>query len=202
MDHILAPYLESLIGRSIPGLGLAATIVLVLLAGLFGTNVLGKHLLAYFDRGLSRVPVVAGIYTSTKQFMEAIGTTNTKSFKRVVLVEFPRKGLLTLGFVTRDVYVITGKDGTRHEVLNVFVPHSPNPVTGFILVVQKSQVIGVDLSVEEGVKIIVSAGIITPARTYSMDDTGAMMDAARQEWLPGDSAAGGAPAGGPEKSAG
>jgi uncharacterized membrane protein len=171
LDSILAPYVENLIGRDIPGLGLAATIILVLLAGLAGTNILGKHLLSYFDKGLARVPVVAGIYTSTKQFVEAIGTANTKSFKRVVLIEYPRRGLLTFAFVTKDAYAVVGKDGTRKEVVNVFVPSTPNPTTGFLLIVPASHVVGVDLSVEEGVKLVVSGGIIAPFRTCVLDHT-------------------------------
>ncbi len=181
LDNILAPYIQELIGRDIPGVGLAATIVLVLLAGLFGTNVLGKHLLVYFDKGLSRVPVVAGIYTSTKQFMEAIGTANTKSFKRVVMVEYPRKGLLTFGFVTKDVYTMMGKDGSKTEVMNVFVPSTPNPTTGFLIVVQKSQVIGLDLSVEDGVKLVVSGGIISPARSYVADNVPPLAEPTKPE---------------------
>jgi uncharacterized membrane protein len=191
LDSILAPYIEHLIGRDIPGLGLAATIILILLAGLLGTNVLGKHLFAYLDRGLARVPVVSGIYTSTKQFMEAIGTTSTKSFKRVVMVEYPRKGLLTFGFVTKDVYTVAGKDGSRTEVMNVFVPSTPNPTTGFLIVVQKSQVIGVDLSVEDGIKLVVSGGIISPARQYISDGVKPLIEPTTQEGLPGGPATGG-----------
>ncbi len=171
LDSILAPYIENLIGRDIPGLGLAATIVLVLLAGFVGSNIFGKHLLTYIDKGLARVPIVAGIYMSTKQFVEAIGTANTKSFKRVVLIEYPRKGLLTFGFVTKDVYAVAGRDGTTKEVVNVFVPSTPNPTTGFLIVVPKSQIVGVDLTVEEGVKLVVSGGIIAPYRTCVLDDT-------------------------------
>jgi len=184
VDNILAPYIESLIGRDIPGLGLAATIILVLLAGLLATNVFGKHMLSYIDRGLAKIPVVSGVYVSTKQFVEAIGSTSTKSFKRVVLVEYPRKGLLTFGFVTKDVYTVVGKDGTTKEVVNIFVPSTPNPTTGFLIVVQKSQVIGVDLSVEEGVKLVVSGGILAPTRTCVLDDTRPLAESAGREESP------------------
>jgi uncharacterized membrane protein len=171
VDNILAPYIQHYLGRDIPGLGLLATIILILLAGLLGTNVLGKFLLSYFDRALAKVPVVATIYLSAKQVVEAIGTTNTKSFKRVVLVEYPRKGLLTLAFVTRDSYTVAGKDGANKRVINIFVPSTPNPTTGFLIILPESQVIGVDLSVEEGIKLVMSGGIISPTRTYMLDDT-------------------------------
>jgi len=184
VDNILAPYIENYLGRDIPGLGLAATIILVVLAGLLATNVFGKHMLSYIDRGLAKIPIVAGIYVSTKQFVEAIGTANTKSFKRVVLVEYPRKGLLTFGFVTKDVYTVVGKDGTKKDVVNIFVPSTPNPTTGFLIIVQKSQVIGVDLTVEEGVKLVVSGGILAPIRTLVVDETRSLSETTPAQELP------------------
>jgi uncharacterized membrane protein len=185
VDNILAPYIENYLGRDIPGLGLVATVILVLLAGLLGTNVFGKHMLSYIDRGLSKIPIVAGIYVSAKQVVEAIGTANTKSFKRVVLVEYPRKGLLTLGFVTKDAYTVVGKDGTKKEVMNIFVPSTPNPTTGFLIIVQKSQVIGIDLTVEEGIKFVVSGGILAPSRTWVIDETGMLAETTNPEGTPG-----------------
>jgi len=184
VDNILAPYIENYLGRDIPGLGLVATVILVLLAGLLGTNVFGKHMLNYIDRGLSRVPIVAGIYTSAKQIIEAIGTANTKSFKRVVVVEYPRHGLLTLGFVTKDTYTIVGKDGVKKQVLNVFMPHTPNPTTGFLTIMQESQVIGIDMTVEEGIKFIVSGGILAPSRAWVMEDTRMLTDPAKPQGTP------------------
>ncbi|MBN1505076.1 MAG: DUF502 domain-containing protein [Candidatus Eisenbacteria bacterium] len=187
VDNILAPYVENLIGRDIPGLGLAATLILVLLAGLVATNIFGRHMLSYIDRGLSKIPIVSGIYVSTKQFVEAIGATNTKSFKRVVLIEYPRRGLITFAFVTKDAYTVVGKDGTKCEVVNVFVPSTPNPTTGFLIILPKSQVIGVDLTVEEGVKMIVSGGIIVPYRMCQLEHTRAFADATELGSSPGGS---------------
>ncbi len=162
VDNILAPYIERLLGRDIPGLGLAATIILIFLAGLFGTNVLGRFFLEYIERGLSKIPVVASIYVSAKQIMEAVGTANTKSFKRVVLLEYPRKGLITLGFVTRDPYPVTDREGKTRSVVNIFVPTTPNPTSGFFIISDEADLIKTGMTVEEGIKLVVSGGMIVP----------------------------------------
>ncbi|KPJ61246.1 MAG: hypothetical protein AMJ46_02810 [Latescibacteria bacterium DG_63] len=162
IDNILAPYIETYFNIRIPGLGVVATIVIVFLVGLFATNVLGRRLLNYFDRGLSRIPLVGNLYVASRQVIEAVGGAGTESFKRVVFVEYPRRGLFTLGFVTRDNYLVNDTQGNKHEVVNIFVPTSPNPTSGVFIVAKASDVIRADLTVEQGIKLIVSGGIIVP----------------------------------------
>jgi uncharacterized membrane protein len=174
VDNILAPYIEKFLGLQIPGLGVAATIILIFLAGLVATNVFGKTLLGYFHRGIAKIPVVGSVYVSSRQVIEALGTADTRSFKRVVFIQYPRKGLLTMGFVTRDHYTVIDKQGRKSEVVNVFLPHAPNPMSGFFIVCKSSDAIRVGITVEQGIKLVVSAGILAPSEPLFVEDTEAL----------------------------
>jgi uncharacterized membrane protein len=145
------------------------------LAGLVATNVFGKTLLNYFHKGIAKIPLVGSVYVSAKQVMEALGATDTRSFKRVVFVEYPRKGLLTMGFVTKDPYTAIDKHGRRSEVINVFLPTTPNPTTGFFVVCRPSDAIGAGITVEQGIKLVVSGGILAPPEPLRVEDTDALL---------------------------
>jgi uncharacterized membrane protein len=175
VDNILAPYIEKLVGLHIPGLGVAATIVLIFLAGLVARNVFGKTLLNYFHRAVSRIPVVGSVYVSARQVIEALGATDTRSFRRVVFVQYPRKGLLTMGFVTREHYAVIDKQGKTTEVINVFLPTTPNPTSGFLIVCKPSDAIKAGITVEQGIKLVVSGGILAPPGSLAVDDTDALL---------------------------
>ncbi|UCF77839.1 MAG: DUF502 domain-containing protein [Candidatus Eiseniibacteriota bacterium] len=168
-DSILAPHIETYLRIHIPGLGLVATIIIIFLVGLFATNVLGRRLFHYFSVGLSRIPVVGSLYVASRQVIEALGGTGTESFKRVVFVEYPRRGLFTLGFVTKDNYHVKDAQGIEHEVVNIFVPTSPNPTSGVFIIARVSDVIRADLTVEQGIKLIVSGGIIVPPQPLVLE---------------------------------
>jgi len=190
VDNILAPYIERIVGVHVPGLGVAATIIIVFLAGLIATNVFGKTLLHYFYRVVSRIPIVGSVYVSARQVIEALGKADTHSFKRVVFVQYPRSGILTMGFVTRDTYKVVDKDGKESEAINVFLPHAPNPMSGFFIVCKASDAIKVGLSVEQGIKLVVSAGILAPVEPLYVEDTQALKSpelSAREPgiWRPG-----------------
>jgi len=174
VDNILAPYIEKLVGLHIPGLGVAATIILIFLAGLVATNVFGKTLLKYFHKGIARIPVVGSVYVSAKQITEALGTADTRSFKRVVFIQYPRKGLLTMGFVTREHYMLLDKQGRKSEVINVFLPHTPNPTTGFFIICKSSDAVSVGITVEQGIKLIVSGGILAPPEPLLVENAEAL----------------------------
>lgn len=174
VDNILAPYIEKIIGLDIPGLGVVATIIIIFLAGLVATNVFGKTMLHYFYKVVSRIPIVGSVYVSARQVIEALGKADTHSFKRVVFVQYPRSGILTMGFVTRDTYKVIDKDGKESEVINVFLPHAPNPMSGFFIVCKASDAIRVGMTVEQGIKLIVSAGILAPVEPLFVEDTEAV----------------------------
>lgn len=162
-DGLLGAFLGRLLGRSIPGLGLLATLFLLFLAGLITTNYLGQRVLNWAEKMLARVPVFGSIYATTRQFTEALTAKEHGVFRRVVLVEYPRTGLYSLGFLTGQA-PCSLKPGTE-GLMNVFIPTVPNITTGFLIHLPADQLIYSDLSVDEGIKLIVSAGVVKPAET-------------------------------------
>lgn len=150
----------NLIGYDIPGMGILAAFVLVLVVGLFTRLYIGKELLAYGDRLFSRLPFGRGIYTAIKQFVSTI-TGSGQNFRQVVLVEYPSPGTYVIGFLTGQ----TGgevQEKTRQEIVSVFLPTTPNPTSGYLLLYPKNKVTPLEMSVEEAFKFIVSGGVVAP----------------------------------------
>ncbi len=155
-----------IIGRRFEGLGFVITMLLILLLGFSAKNIVGKRLLKYFENMLAQVPFIKNIYLSTKQVIASI-TLSSKAgstFSRVVMIEYPRKGIYSVGFLTKE-----NNDSIKHNgqpacpgMVSVFVPTVPNPTTGFFVLLHKDEVKYLDMSVEQGFKMIISAGIITP----------------------------------------
>ncbi len=147
----------------IPIIGVGITLGIIYLAGVLSTNVFGARILDGFDRLMLRIPGVRAVYGGSRQLMEAFSPKGKRSFSEVVLVEYPRKGSYTLGFVTRDAMpdLVPGEPETMSAV---FLPTTPNPTSGWIVLVPRRELIRVPLSVEEGVKLVVSGGIVVPER--------------------------------------
>ena len=152
---------ESLFGFSIPGFGLALAIGVLLLTGMLAANLLGRELVAIWEGILSRIPIVRNIYNAVKQIASTILTSKGKSFRKVVLAEYPRKGIWSIGFLTNE-QVELKCEGLRDEMVAVFLPTTPNPTSGFILLFPREDLIELDMSVEEGFKFIISIGVIVP----------------------------------------
>ncbi len=152
---------EVMLGFRIPGLGLVLTLLVVLATGLVATNLFGRRLLHLGERILARVPLVRSIYSAVKQVVETIFSNSGKSFRKVVLIEYPRKGIWSLGFQTgegtREMSDRTGK-----KIVNVFIPTTPNPTSGFVLMVPREDAVELDMSVDDGLKMIISLGVIVP----------------------------------------
>jgi uncharacterized membrane protein len=145
----------------IPGLGLLATFLMILLAGLLTRNIAGRKLIALGERIVKKIPLVRNIYLPIKQMFEAIFIEKSDSFKRVVLLEYPRKGTYTIGLVTGVTQgEIQGKN--EKKLINVFVPTTPNPTSGFYIVVPEDDLFELKMSVQEAFKLIVSGGVIVP----------------------------------------
>lgn len=157
MDTWTRPMSLRLVGREIPGLGILVTIVLVYLTGLLSTNFFGKKLLELFDRLLENLPLVKTVYTASKQLVEAVSPGGRRAFRRVVLVEFPKKGTYALGFVTGD-----GIGPTKDLKLSIYVPTAINPTSGFLIFAGPEDVLDAGLSVEDGLKLVVSGGVVSP----------------------------------------
>jgi uncharacterized membrane protein len=161
-DGVLQPLVETVLGRHYPGLGVAVTLAVVLLTGALATNYLGNRLIQGAEVLILHTPFVRGVYTTAKQIVEAFVNAANAPFRRVVLVEYPRRGLYTLGFVTSDARGEV-QDKTVEEVVNVFIPTTPNPTSGFLIMVPKSQLLRLDMTVDEGLKLVVSGGMLSPA---------------------------------------
>ena len=161
LDNLLAPVFDYLPGQEIPGLGLVSGIVLILLTGAMASNVFGRRVVRLFDRIMLRIPLARTIYGATKQVSDALLQQNRAVFKQAVLVEWPRAGLYTVGFVTGETRG-EAQEKTKERVINVFMISTPNPTTGFLCLVPESQLTPLEMSVEDALKMVVSAGIVVP----------------------------------------
>lgn len=157
VDNILQPVIGRILGRTIPGVGFGITVVLIYLTGVFASNFVGRRLIRYGESLLAKVPVVRPLYSGIKQILESFSTPGTTGVMQVVLIEFPRKGIRTIGFVTNE---LSGEPGKK--LLSIFIPTSPNPTSGFLEIVNEGEIIRTDISVDDALKMIVSAGRVTP----------------------------------------
>lgn len=160
-----SPLFQSLTGETtIPGLGLLMGFITIVLVGMFAKNVIGKRLFGWGDRLLNKTPLIRSIYSSIKQITNTISNTSSASFREVVLVEYPRKGCWVVAFVSGNTTVSVKKKltDTNEDFINVFVPTTPNPTSGFLIFISRSSVKKLDMSVEQGLKLVISAGIVAP----------------------------------------
>ncbi len=162
LDSILGNAIAYYTGRRIPGIGLLASLAVIISTGLFAANYVGKKLIGFGERIVVRIPLVRSIYLTVKQIVDAFmhGGKNM-AFKRVVLIEYPRKGIYSIGFITAESNgEVQAK--TKENVMSVFLPTTPNPTSGYLLFVPREDVVVLDMSVEDGLKLVVSGGIIAP----------------------------------------
>ena len=146
---------------TIPGLGLIVAIVFFIIIGWFATNILGRFIIRIYEYVLDRMPVIRTLYGAIKQIFETIMASQSSAFREAVMLEYPRKGVWSIGFVTGKTEGEVQRV-TTEETINVFVPTTPNPTSGYLLFVPKKELVYLDMTVEEAVKLVVSAGIITP----------------------------------------
>jgi uncharacterized membrane protein len=148
--------------RHIPGLGLVVTLVALLLTGIFATNIVGQWWLRQGSRLLNRIPIVKSIYNSIKQVSDTLFSSSGNAFREAVLVQYPREGAWTIAFVTGK----PGGEAAQHlpgDYLSVYVPTTPNPTSGFFLMVPRRDVIELAMSVDEALKYVISMGVVAPA---------------------------------------
>ncbi|RME67165.1 MAG: DUF502 domain-containing protein, partial [Alphaproteobacteria bacterium] len=147
---------------AVPGLGLVVAVLFLILLGMITANFFGRRLLALGERILARVPVVRSVYGTLKQIFETVISQSSMSFRDVVLIEYPRRGLWAIAFVTATTQ---GEIRRRldDDMVNVFLPTTPNPTSGFLLFVPRRDLIYLDMPVDDGVKYVISAGLVTPA---------------------------------------
>ena len=152
---------ESYLPFGIPGLGLVIAIVALILIGAATAGYVGRIVVRLNDAILVRMPVVRSIYGATKQIFETVLAQKSTAFRQVCLVEYPRRGIWSLGFITGTT-VGEVQDRTSDEVVNVFLPTTPNPTSGFLLFVPRRDLVLLEMSIEDGIKMVISGGIVTP----------------------------------------
>jgi uncharacterized membrane protein len=159
---------DELIGFHIPGLGVILTIIVLLVTGLLAANFVGRAFVGGWESLLDRIPVVRAIYSAAKNFAVIVFSDSSQSFKKVLLIQYPRKGLYSLAFQTSsELGEVQGRTG--EEVVCCFLPTTPNPTSGFIIIVPRKDIIELDMDVDEALKMIISLGVVVP--TWRKDQT-------------------------------
>ena len=151
---------EQLFHMHIPGLGIVLAAIIVLFTGLLVTNFLGTRLMDWFDKGIRKIPFIGSIYGTFKQVTQTVLSSDGESFRKVVLIEYPRKSLWTIAFQTGEVQPSLGLAYTE-PMISVYVPTTPNPTGGFLIFIAKSEVIELSMSVDEALKHVVSLGTLS-----------------------------------------
>ena len=152
---------EAVIGFKLPGLGLILTLLVLIITGIFAANFVGKSMVNFGEKIFKKIPIVRSVYSAAKNFADIVFSDTGQSFKKVLLIQYPRKGVYSLAFQTStnlgEVQKKTGSD-----VVCTFVPTTPNPTSGFIIILPKADVIEMDMEVDEAFKMIVSLGVVVP----------------------------------------
>lgn len=160
---------DVLFGVDIPGVGLLVSILIILITGVFVANLLGSKIVKLWESFLSRIPLVRSIYQAVKQIAEAVFGSGDQTFEKVYLIEYPRKGLWTLAFQTSTHVGEAQRKTELEDVVNLFVPTTPNPTSGFYIIASKKEVRELSINVDDALKMLISGGVVVP-------------DAQRVEW--------------------
>ena len=178
MDRWLDSFLEwlpatyhpdQMLGIEIPGLGVIFTFLLLVITGMLAANFVGRAFVKGWESLLDRIPVVRAVYSAVKKFAEMVFSDKSESFKNVLLIQYPREGLYSLAFQTSsELGEVQGRTG--EDVICTFVPTTPNPTSGFIIIVPRKDVIVLDMDVDEALKMIISLGVVIP--TWRKDQIG------------------------------
>ena len=152
---------EAVFGTYVPGVGIVLSLLLLFVTGVVVKNLFGGQIVAGLESLVRRIPVVGSVYGGAKTFSETVLTDKGKSFKQVVMVEFPRKGVFSIGFITSHE-LEEAQAKTAQEVTCVFVPTTPNPTTGFLVLIPKDEVVNMDMTVDEAFKMLLTLGVVVP----------------------------------------
>jgi uncharacterized membrane protein len=161
-DSLLGNAVNKALGAQIPGVGLFSTMMVFMFAGMVAQNVFGRRFISWLDISLQSLPGVRSLYNGVKQVSDVLFQRKAEEFQRVVLVQFPMEGSWALGFVTGDFPRSFAPGGLPSDLICVFIPTTPNPTSGYMLVVSKSRVIDTHFDIEDAMKMIISGGMVTP----------------------------------------
>lgn len=146
-------------GYNVPGMGVVFTLLILLITGMLVTNFIGNKLLLFWERVVARIPLIRSIHSASKQVVHAVVQPNGNAFRKVVLIPYPQPGTWSIAFVTSSAL---NTPWTVSEVVNVFVPTTPNPTSGFLLFVPVQDAIELNMSIEEALRMVISLGVILP----------------------------------------
>lgn len=154
---------STLLGWHIPGLGIAFTLILMFLTGVFVTHLLGHKLVAFWESLLARIPIVRSIYNAVKQVLNSVLADKSEAFRNVLLVEYPRRGMWSIAFQTSKG-LRQAKDKLGESLITIFVPTTPNPTSGFLMMILEEDAILLDMTVDDALKMVVSLGMVLPTK--------------------------------------
>ena len=152
---------DNILPFEIPGIGLLIVFILLTFIGFLTAGIIGRYIIKLGERIIARLPIIRSVYGALKQIFESVLKTSSKSFREVVLIEYPRKGIWAIGFITGDTKGEV-QESSKDELVNVFLPTTPNPTSGFLLFVPRKDLRVLNMNVEEGIKMVISGGIVTP----------------------------------------
>ena len=155
---------DNILPFDIPGLGLLFVFIMLTFVGFLTAGLIGRYIIKLGERIIARLPIIRSVYAALKQIFESVLKTSSKSFREVVLIEYPRKGIWAIGFITGDTKGEV-QQSLKDEIVNVFLPTTPNPTSGFLLFVPRKDLKVLNMNVEEGIKMVISGGIVTPKFT-------------------------------------
>lgn len=164
IDGLLRPLVIKLLGHGydFPFVGVMITLAIIILAGIFTANVVGSRFVKWWEMLLSKIPIIRFIYGSANQLVQALAIQQNKSFKSVVMVEYPRKNIYALGFLVNELQSTQANRSAK--LLSVFIPSTPTPITGYVVLLPEDEVVHLSMTIEEGIKFFVSASIISPSK--------------------------------------
>jgi uncharacterized membrane protein len=162
---------ETYLPFSLPGLGVLVAVFVLVMVGFLTAGLVGRNLVGLGERMLDRMPVIRGVYAAVKQVLETVLKEQSKAFRQVILIQYPRKESWAIGFITGETEDNVQR-GAPVDVVNVFLPTTPNPTSGFLLFVPRDEIQDLTMTVEEGIKMVVSGGIVTPPAPAEAVDGG------------------------------
>lgn len=156
-------YLISHYGHTFPGSGIIFAMIVIFFVGFLASHLISRSVLSFFENFFLKFPVIKQIYPSVKQIITFIFSEKKLSFRKVVLIEYPRRGIYSLGFLTNESAKLFRDKTRKQNLVNIFIPTTPGPLTGYLVMVPQEEVISVDITVEEALKMLISGGVINPS---------------------------------------
>ncbi|PKL41020.1 MAG: hypothetical protein CVV41_18865 [Candidatus Riflebacteria bacterium HGW-Riflebacteria-1] len=170
-DGLLGVAVSRAIGYRIPGVGLIITAILCVSVGMIAQNYFGRRIINGIEGSLDRIPVVRSLYNGIKQVADVVIQKNHGEFKRVVMLEYPKEHCWVIGFVTADFVIHTREKSLDDlDMVTVFVPTTPNPTSGFLLILEKTKIVDTHLDIEDAMKVVISGGLVQPGRSVESGD--------------------------------